>query len=434
MGSSATHASILSFPSLAQTGRRSWAELQCIPRRATLYHHTSMESKKEGMWVTQTVSVCALSLDINNYFNTNYLMLIQTTRWLSLCCFKSCIYNFKNVWDKNPNSFRYPVTSKMSYLISNDPVIRIVCLQQAITHTTMLSLKLLRGDGNQVWHRCPHMHMSSSTHKYLAPGTPIVGAQIACTCCFHSLSVDCVNSCSEMLESDGTAERGAVESQEWALLTGREGLIEAFSVAAVSRYLNDASASVTHNSQNVTLNCCRLHMVKHSVNKCPLQSFQYAIYPKSPLSPLPSLKKTRGPFMITPFSLLPPLPSRKICITQLRIRAARRQITSALFLKLHAQTTNSATSKEQEMAQARLERLWLDQLLTTPTVHIRSERELSMIWRQNETSYLVNGNQEVRQEATWWAQTGITCHQFFNMQRMGREGRPMQTTFQKPLF
>lgn len=82
---------------------------------------------------------------------------------------------------------------------------------------------------------------------------------------------------------------------------------------------------------------------------------------------------------------------------------------------------------QKEMAQTRLERLWSDQLLTTPRVHIRSERELSMIRRQNETSYLVTGNQEVRQGPTPWAQTGKTCHQFFRTQRMGREGTMIQT-------
>lgn len=44
------------------------------------------------------------------------------------------------------------------------------------------------------------------------------------------------------------------------------------------------------------------------------------------------------------------------------------------------------------------------------------------------TSYLVDVNQEVRHGPTQRAQTGKTWHQFFNMQRMGKEATPMQTT------
>lgn len=105
-------------------------------------------------------------------------------------------------------------------------------------------------------------------------------------------------------------------------------------------------------------------------------------------------------------------------ITQLRIRAARVQITSALLPQnTHWQQTAQLqrSTKKRKMAQTRLELLWSDQLLTTSC--IRSERDFNMIRRQNETSsYLVYVNQEVRQGLSQWAQTGKTCYQFFKMQ------------------
>lgn len=148
------------------------------------------------------------------------------------------------------------------------------------------------------------------------------------------------------------------------------------------------------------------------------------LYPKLSPPPLPPLMKTRLETMITLFSLLPPLPQNLHNPIKDKSSKTPDNISPLYSNYTHWQQT---VWHQKEMAQTWLERLWSDQLLTTPRVHIRSERELSMIWKKNETSYLVTGNQEVRRGPTPWAQTGKTYHKFFRMQRMGREGTLMQT-------
>lgn len=123
------------------------------------------------------------------------------------------------------------------------PAMSSVCFHQAITHTTMLSLKVspnmpLQGDDIQGWHTSPRLHEVKERHTQEPQirgtrHTPTVGARIAPYVCGLTASqwtVSKRDSCAEMFANDRTAEQGALESQKWVLLTARETVIGAFDI------------------------------------------------------------------------------------------------------------------------------------------------------------------------------------------------------------
>lgn len=124
--------------------------------------------------------------------------------------------------------------------------------------------------------------------------------------------------------------------------------------------------------------------------------------------------KTALSNVITPFSLLHPLPNRNIYITQLRIRPARLLITSALPAQAaHADNkqwnfkrVHQKKGGEIKIRLRLINNSWLQKFTYDLKVGL--------------TSYSVNVSQEVRQAALQQAQTGKRCHQFFRMQKMAR--------------
>lgn len=124
--------------------------------------------------------------------------------------------------------------------------------------------------------------------------------------------------------------------------------------------------------------------------------------------------KTAPSNVITPFSLLHPLPNRNIYITQLRIRPARLLITSALPAQAaHADNkqwnfkrVHQKKGGEIKIRLRLINNSWLQKFTYDLKVGL--------------TSYSVNVSQEVRQAALQQAQTGKRCHQFFRMQKMAR--------------
>lgn len=142
------------------------------------------------------------------------------------------------------------------------------------------------------------------------------------------------------------------------------------------------NTSVAHNSKTLIKKNCQTP----NVNPRNLKS---VIYPKSSPSPPPSLMKTRLPSLITLFSLLPRLPSHKADITQLRIRAARLQMTSGRFAQT-AHTDNKQCNFKRapkgngtDTIRATLIESIINNSMTPHGIRER-EREHGMIWKHNE--------------------------------------------------
>ncbi len=195
MGSSATHASILSFSTLsAGTGKQRWPSWIIFQEKLRCITISAEGGKKEGMWVTRTgVCVGALSMDINNEINIQIGLTVWC--WYRLhkgfhCEGRSCMLKLKIHLKKKVLYFyktfkiRTLIPSdkqphqRRRYLISVSPEGHSVISEAAAgwrqpgtTHGTW-RLREVKGEDTRT---CTN----SGTHRYLAPDTPVVGAQIA---------------------------------------------------------------------------------------------------------------------------------------------------------------------------------------------------------------------------------------------------------------
>lgn len=118
----------------------------------------------------------------------------------------------------------------------------------------------------------------------------------------------------------GRHQRGILESQRSAPLAERDTVTGAFDMAA-NRYLSQRRLRLQFLQQNHTSNFCRYPPTFATRYK----SLKSVVYENN------TVMRIFLSSIITLFSPHPRIPGCKICITQLRIRAARLQIISALF-------------------------------------------------------------------------------------------------------
>lgn len=136
--------------------------------------------------------------------------------------------------------------------------------------------------------------------------------------------------------------------------------------------------------------------------------------------------KTRLPSLITLFSLLPRLPSHKAYITQLRIKAARLQITSARFAQT-AHTDNKQCNFKRapkgngtDTIRAPLIESIINNSMTPHGIWERAWHDLEAQWKHLiQLMAIGRSDKGLHDEYK---------HTFFNMQRMSWKGTLTQTT------